>query len=115
MSSLSRRVGAPPRWAAAAVGVAIVLGGAHAANAAAPAVVTRAAPAAAPVVVTRAALDPSLVSDRGASVAFSEQEAEHAATDGTVLGAGRDAYTLAAEASGRSAVQLAPGQYVEFT
>jgi len=103
MSAITRQLSAPPRWAAAAVGVAIVLGGAHAANAAAP------------VIVTRAALDPALVAGRGASVAFSEQEAERAATNGTVIGPGRDAYTLPAEASGRSAVQLAAGQYVEFT
>jgi hypothetical protein len=104
MSALSRRVSAPPRWAAAAVGVAIVLSGAHAANASSAA-----------TLVTRAALDPALVAGRGAAVAFSEQEAEHAATNGTVLAPGRDAYTLAAEASGRSAVQLAPGQHVDFT
>jgi hypothetical protein len=103
MSAISRRSSAPPRWAAAAVGVAIVLGGAHAAAAAEP------------PVVTRAALDPSLVAGRGASVAFAEQEAEHAATNGSVIGPDRTAYTLPAEASGRSAVQLAPGQYVEFT
>ncbi|WNI17446.1 glycosyl hydrolase family 28-related protein [Actinacidiphila sp. ITFR-21] len=65
--------------------------------------------------VTRAALDPSLVAGRGANVGFAEQEAEHAATNGTVIGPGRDAYTLPAEASGRSAVTLKPGQYVEFT
>ncbi|MEC3996667.1 glycosyl hydrolase family 28-related protein [Actinacidiphila sp. DG2A-62] len=65
--------------------------------------------------VTRAALDPALVAGRGATVGFSEQEAEHAATNGTVIGPGRDAYTLPAEASGRSAVTLKPGQYVEFT
>ncbi|RGA02138.1 mycodextranase [Microbispora triticiradicis] len=66
-------------------------------------------------VVTRAALDPALVSGRGADVDFAEQEAENAATNGTVIGPGRDAYTLPAEASGRKAVKLAPGQYVEFT
>jgi len=66
-------------------------------------------------VVTRAALDPSLVSGRGADVGFVEQEAENAATNGTIIGPGTAAYTLAAEASGRSAVSLAPGQYVEFT
>ena len=104
MSAISRRFSAPPRWAATALGLAIVLGSAHAAQA---------APTGAPV--TRAALDPALVAGRGASVAFSEQEAESAATNGTLIGPGRDAYTLAAEASGRSAVQLAPGQYVEFT
>ncbi len=65
--------------------------------------------------VTRAALDPALVAGRGANLGFSEQEAEHAATNGTVIGPGRDAYTLPAEASGRSAVTLRPGQYVEFT
>ena len=36
---------------------------------------------------TRAALDPSLGEGRGASVAFAEQEAEHAATDGRLLSA----------------------------
>ena len=65
--------------------------------------------------VTRAALDPALVAGRGASVDFVEQEAENAATNGTVIGPDRTAYTLPAEASGRSAVKLTPGQYVEFT
>jgi len=73
-----------------------------------------AAPAAAPV-VTRAALDPALVAGRGARVDFLEQEAERAATNGTVIGPDRTAYTLPAEASGRSAVRLAPNQHVEFT
>ncbi|SDY67070.1 Pectate lyase superfamily protein [Asanoa ishikariensis] len=66
-------------------------------------------------VVTRAALDPALVAGRGASVNFLEQEAENAATNGTVIGPDRTAYTLPAEASGRKAVRLQPGQYVEFT
>jgi hypothetical protein len=66
-------------------------------------------------VPTRAALDPSLVSGRGASGGFTEQEAENAVTNGTIIGPDRSAYTLPAEASGRSAVRLAPGQYVEFT
>ncbi|MBL7257248.1 glycosyl hydrolase family 28-related protein [Paractinoplanes lichenicola] len=74
-----------------------------------------AAPAAAAPTVTRAALDPSLVAGRGASVAFLEQEAERAKTNGTVIGPDRTAYSLPAEASGRSAVRLTPGQYVEFT
>ncbi|MCO8273569.1 right-handed parallel beta-helix repeat-containing protein [Actinoplanes sp. TRM 88003] len=65
--------------------------------------------------VTRAGLDPALVAGRGASVAFLEQEAERAKTNGTVIGPDRTAYTLPAEASGRSAVRLTPGQYVEFT
>lgn len=67
------------------------------------------------VAATRAALDPALVAGRGAKVGFVEQEAEGAATDGQVIGPGRDAYTLPAEASGRSAVKLTPGQHVEFT
>src|SRR5690349_13484013 len=71
-------------------------------------------PAAGPA-VTRAGLDPSLVAGRGAAVDFVEQEAEHAATNGTVIGPDRSAYTLPAEASGRAAVRLTPGQYVEFT
>src|SRR4051812_803889 len=73
------------------------------------------AQAAAAPVVTRAGLAPALVSGRGATVAFAEQEAENAATDGAVIGPDRTAYTLPAEASGRAAVKLAPGQYVEFT
>jgi hypothetical protein len=72
-------------------------------------------PAPTPTPVTRAALDPSLVDGRGATVGFLEQEAENAATTGTVIGPDRTAYTLPAEASGRSAVQLTAGQYVEFT
>jgi hypothetical protein len=66
-------------------------------------------------VVTRAALDPGLVAGRGATVGFLEQEAENARTDGAVIGPDRSAYTLPAEASGRRAVQLTPGQHVEFT
>ncbi|GII31052.1 right-handed parallel beta-helix repeat-containing protein [Planotetraspora mira] len=66
-------------------------------------------------VVTRAALAPSLVAGRGASVDFAEQEAENARTNGSVIGPDRTAYTLPAEASGRKAVKLTPGQYVEFT
>ena len=73
-----------------------------------------AAPAA--PVVTRAALDPALVAGRGADVAFLEQEAENAATNGTVIGPTATAYTLPAEASGRTrGPARRPGQYVEFT
>jgi hypothetical protein len=74
-----------------------------------------AGPASAQTPVTRAALDPALVAGRGATVDFAEQEAENAATDGTVIGPDRSAYTLPAEASGRKAVRLTPGQHVEFT
>ncbi|WP_327268888.1 right-handed parallel beta-helix repeat-containing protein [Streptomyces sp. NBC_01218] len=70
--------------------------------------------AAAPV-VTRAGLDPALVAGAGAELGFDEQEAENAVTDGTVIGPDRNAYTLPAEASGRRAVTLEPGQYAEFT
>jgi hypothetical protein len=88
---------------------------AGASRAGAPAASAAPAALAAPARATRAALDPSLVAGRGADLGFSEQEAENAVTDGTVLGFGTDAYTLAAEASGRSAVSLKPGRYVEFT
>lgn len=63
---------------------------------------------------TRAALDPALVAGRGADLGVVEQEAEAATTSGTVIGPDRTAYTLPAEASGRSAVELLPGQFVEF-
>jgi len=97
------------RLAAAAFGSIVVLAGATPASAS-----VGAGTASAPV-VTRAALDPSLVAGRGASVDFVEQEAENAATDGTIIGPSRAAYTVPAEASGRMAVSLAPGQHVEFT
>ena len=64
---------------------------------------------------TIAALDPALVTGRGASLGIAEQEAENAVTNSTVLPFDTSAYTLSGEASGRRAVQLAPGQYVEFT
>ncbi|MCW2877407.1 MAG: hypothetical protein JWQ95_1507 [Sphaerisporangium sp.] len=92
---------------AATVGLSVVLGG--------TALADTGATAASTPVVTRAALDPSLVAGRGASVDFAEQEAESAATNGTVIGPDRTAYTLPAEASGRKAVKLTPGQYVDFT
>ncbi|GAA3082656.1 hypothetical protein JOF29_004568 [Kribbella aluminosa] len=65
--------------------------------------------------ITRAGLDPALVTGRGADVPFVEQEAENATFTGVKIGPGRDAYTLPAEASGRTAVRLQPTQYVEFT
>ncbi|MFJ8039391.1 glycosyl hydrolase family 28-related protein [Kitasatospora sp. NPDC096147] len=66
-------------------------------------------------VLTRAGLAPALTEGRGARVGFAEQEAESAVTTGTVIGPDRTAYTLPAEASGRKAVKLTAGQYVEFT
>ena len=106
--SLSGRRRAP-RVLAVLLAVAVVVGTGGAASA------HGRPPAPVPTPVTRAALDPALVSGRGATVPFLEQEAEKAVTTGTVIGPDRTAYTLPAEASGRSAVQLAPGQYVEFT
>jgi hypothetical protein len=92
-----------------AVAIGVMVTGAGPANA------SPGSPTAPSPVVTRAALDPSLVAGRGATVAFSEQEAEKAATNGTIIGPSRTAYTLPTEASGRSAVTLTAGQYVEFT
>src|ERR1700730_1262562 len=63
---------------------------------------------------TVAAIDPSLVVGRGAQLGIVEQEAENAATNGTILPFDTSAYTLSGEASGRQAVKLAPGQYVAF-
>ncbi|GAB3166410.1 glycosyl hydrolase family 28-related protein [Amycolatopsis stemonae] len=58
----------------------------------------------------------ALAAGRGATVPFVEQEAETAATNGSVIGPDRAAGTLAGEASGRKAVTLSgTGQYVEFT
>ncbi|MEU4621833.1 glycosyl hydrolase family 28-related protein [Actinoplanes sp. NPDC023801] len=105
MSSDERRTGVPPRWSVLLLGVVLGATGIPYAAEAAP-TATR---------VTRAALDPVLSAGRGATVAFLEQEAENAATNGTVIGPDRTAYTLPAEASGRSAVTLDPGEWVEFT
>jgi len=56
------------------------------------------------------------ISGRGATVGFTEIEAEDAATNGTVIGPNRVYGQLPSEASGRKAVTLsAAGQYVEFT
>jgi alpha-1,3-glucanase-like protein/F5/8 type C domain-containing protein len=51
----------------------------------------------------------------GASVPFTEYEAEAATTTGSVIGPDYTQATVASEASGREAVKLAQGQYVEFT
>ncbi|MFI6760822.1 glycosyl hydrolase family 28-related protein [Micromonospora sp. NPDC050417] len=108
----ARRATRAARWVATGTALTLTLlvgGGAGTAYAA-----TKTSPGPAPV-VTRAGLDPSLVTGRGAAVDFLEQEAENARTNGTVIGPDRAAYTLPSEASGRRAVKLAPGQYVEFT
>lgn len=99
----------PRRWAAVAVAIVVVGGGASTAFASSGSSAVAAGP-----VVTRAGLDPALVVGRGANVAFSEQEAENAVNTGAIIGPDRTAYSLPAEASGRSAVKLTTGQYVEF-
>jgi len=91
-----------PRTAVAVILVALTAGSAT-------------ATAAPPPRETVAALDPALVAGRGASLGMVEQEAENATTNGAVLPFDTSAYTLAGEASGRQAVRLAPGQFVEFT
>src|ERR1700678_2987986 len=55
-------------------------------------------------------------SGTGATVPFTEYEAENAATNGTIIGPSFAQGSLPSEASGREAVQLtATGQYVQFT
>ena len=106
----ARRSNGRARWVAVAAATVVTAGLGMTAVAG-----TASAGAPSGPVVTRAALAPSLVADRGARVDFAEQEAENAATNGTVIGPDRSAYALPAEASGRKAVKLTPGQYVEFT
>ncbi|MFJ4855581.1 MULTISPECIES: discoidin domain-containing protein [unclassified Streptomyces] len=80
----------------------------------AAAVVLSSAPAAQAAGVP--APSPVAVPGRGATVPFKEQEAEYAATNGTLIGPNRLYGTLPSEASGRQAVTLdAVGEYVEFT
>jgi hypothetical protein len=58
----------------------------------------------------------SVPSGTGASVPFTEYEAENASTNGKLIGPDFTQGDLATEASGREAVQLtASGQYVQFT
>jgi hypothetical protein len=57
---------------------------------------------------------PLIAGGAGATVPFTEYEAENAHTNGTVVGPSRAFTSLAAEASGRKAVQLSAGQYVAF-
>lgn len=63
--------------------------------------------------VTVAAEPPESVAGRGAEVPFLEVEAENGITNGLIIGPDLAFGSVAAEASGRRAVQLAPGQYVE--
>ena len=58
----------------------------------------------------------SVPSGTGATVPFTEYEAENASTTGTIIGPSFAQGSLPSEASGREAVQLtATGQYVKFT
>jgi hypothetical protein len=57
---------------------------------------------------------PFVAGNVGAAVPFTEYEAEDARTNGTIVGPSRAFTQLAAEASGRKAVQLSAGQYVAF-
>ncbi|MFJ4926363.1 discoidin domain-containing protein [Streptomyces sp. NPDC088736] len=95
------------RGLSASVSLALAAAGAIAAVAlSAPAASAAGVPAPSPVGV----------SGRGATVPFKEQEAEYAATNGTLIGPDRLYGRLPSEASGRQAVTLdATGEYVEFT
>lgn len=63
-----------------------------------------------------APVSPLAVEGRGATVPFTELEAESAVTSGSVIGPDRTYTTLPSEASGRTAVRLdAAGEYVDFT
>ncbi len=65
---------------------------------------------------TVAALPAALTAGRGATVPFTEYEAENAGTNGTPVRSDHTYTTIAAEASGRQAVKLSgQGQYVDFT
>ena len=94
------------RGIAASVSLALAAAGTVAAVALAPSAVAAGVPAPSPVGI----------SGRGATVPFIEQEAEYAATNGTLIGPDRLYGHLPSEASGRQAVTLdAVGEYVEFT
>lgn len=95
------------KFVAMAVPVLMIGGGVFTAS---PAKAARSTP------VSVVGLPPAATAGRGASVPFLEYEAEQAQTNGVKLGPDYSYTTLAAEASGRSAVSLnAAGQYVEFT
>ena len=64
---------------------------------------------------TVAALPAAETAGRGATLPFIEHEAENVVTNGAIIGPNRTEGTLASEASGRKAVTLTSGQYVEFT
>ena len=59
--------------------------------------------------------DHAVVGGQGATLPYTEIEAENAATNGTIIGPDFTFTHLASEASGRKAVTLHQGHYVEFT
>src|SRR3569833_227185 len=66
--------------------------------------------------MTVAAVPAAQLHGRGATVPFTEYEAENACFTGTLIGPSRALYSIAAEASRRRAVRLdRTGQFVEFT
>ena len=98
------------RWAAAAAVAVVTLSGAVVAAGTAQA---QTGPGTPPYWAQSPFSVPSGV---GASVPFTEIEAENASTTGTIIGPSFTQGALATEASGREAVQLtAQGQYVQFT
>ncbi len=113
--SHSHALNPPPQQRNRRRGLAVVLAFAVAAATALTAVTLAGAPdahAAAGV----PAPSPIGIPGRGATVPFTEYEAEYANTNGTLIGPDRTYTHLASEASGRQAVTLdAVGQYVEFT
>jgi hypothetical protein len=99
-----------PRNNRARVGLAVLASTALAAASITVLTMTAASPAQA------AGLSPFDIVGRGATVPFTEQEAEKVAHNGTKIGPDRIYGTLPSEASGREAVTLdAVGEYVEFT
>src|SRR3954471_15325179 len=81
MSRNSTRTTTRRRGAALGIASAAALAVVASLAGSSPAIAAGTAPA-----VTRAALDPALVAGRGATVAFAEQEAEKAVSNGTVIG-----------------------------
>ncbi|WP_406144519.1 glycosyl hydrolase family 28-related protein [Streptomyces sp. NBC_01012] len=103
----------PPRIGPRSLGRSLSASLALALAATATVVLAGASPATAAAVP---APSPVGISGRGATVPFEEQEAEYAATNGTLIGPDRLYGSLPSEASGRQAVTLdATGEYVEFT
>jgi len=82
-----------------------------------PAVLAAAATVAGGLLAFGVATGPAhAAASRGATVPFTEYEAEASTTNGSVIGPDRTAGTLASEASGRKAVTLSgQGKYVQFT